>query len=225
MKVARIYIRVSTEQQDLERQEKVVTDAEAQGYYIAGVYREKASGARADRPEMLRLIADLKEGDVVIAEKMDRISRLPLDEAEALIEKITKKGARLAIPGVVDLSSFTVGADPTAKIVLEMTQAMLLKLALQMARDDYETRIERRDGGIAKKRALDEALVAQGKPRQFYKGRKANDKLHASIIKLRTMAEPASISETAETLGCSQSLVKSVMAQYKKAQAQEPSKG
>jgi hypothetical protein len=29
------------------------------GYYIAGAYREKASGARADRPEILRMIADL----------------------------------------------------------------------------------------------------------------------------------------------------------------------
>ena len=43
--------------------------------YIAGVYREKASGARADRPELLRMIADLQPGEVVVAEKIDRISR------------------------------------------------------------------------------------------------------------------------------------------------------
>ncbi len=32
--------------------------------------REKASGARADRPELLRMIEDLQSGEVVIAEKM-----------------------------------------------------------------------------------------------------------------------------------------------------------
>ncbi|WP_425336088.1 recombinase family protein [Sinorhizobium numidicum] len=40
-------------------------------------YREKASGARADRPKLLRLIADLQPGEVVIGAKIDRISRLP----------------------------------------------------------------------------------------------------------------------------------------------------
>nr|WP_255416552.1 hypothetical protein [Erwinia sp. 198] len=29
------------------------------------MYREKASGARDDRPELLRMIADLQPGDVV----------------------------------------------------------------------------------------------------------------------------------------------------------------
>lgn len=72
-KVARVYIRVSTDEQDLQRQESIIENAKAAGYYVAAVYREKASGARADRPELLRMIADLQPGEVVIAEKMDRI--------------------------------------------------------------------------------------------------------------------------------------------------------
>ena len=44
MKVARVYMRVSTEGQDLSRQDAVVAQARAAGYYIAGVYREKAPG-------------------------------------------------------------------------------------------------------------------------------------------------------------------------------------
>ena len=54
MKVARIYLRVSTEEQDLTRQTDIVHSAREEGYYIAGIYREKASGARADRPELLQ---------------------------------------------------------------------------------------------------------------------------------------------------------------------------
>ena len=45
MKSARIYLRVSSEEQDLARQERLIDEARSAGYYIAGVYREKASGA------------------------------------------------------------------------------------------------------------------------------------------------------------------------------------
>ncbi len=108
--VARVYLRVSTDAQDLERQEAITTAAKAAGYYVAGIYREKASGARADRPELLRMIGDLQPGEVVIAEKIDRISRLPLPEAERPVASIQAKGARTGRPpGVVDLS------DPAAE--------------------------------------------------------------------------------------------------------------
>jgi len=148
MKVARIYLRVSTNEQDLARQAEIEQSTRSSGYYIAGVYREKASGARADRPELLRMIADLQPGEAVIAERIDRISRLPLAEAERLVGSIRSKGARLAVPGLVDLSDFATEADGVARIVLESVQELLLKLALQMARDDYETRRERQRQGV-----------------------------------------------------------------------------
>jgi len=85
LKIARVYLRVSTKDQDLSRQHSIIDDAKAAGFYIAAVYGEKASGAKADRPELLRLINDLQPGEVVISEKMDRISRLPLPDAEKLI--------------------------------------------------------------------------------------------------------------------------------------------
>mgnify|MGYP000999442425 FL=1 len=136
MKVARIYLRVSTDRQDLQRQESIVEAAKAAGYYVAGIYREKASGARADRPELLRMVADLQAGETVVAEKIDRISRLPLAEAEKLVDSIRAKGAKLAVPGVVDLSELAASSDGAARIVLEAVQDMLLRLALQMARDN-----------------------------------------------------------------------------------------
>jgi DNA invertase Pin-like site-specific DNA recombinase len=73
VKIARVYLRVSTDQQDLERQEQIVSDAKAKGFYVAGVYREKASGARSDRPELLRMIRPAR-GEVVSPERRDRIS-------------------------------------------------------------------------------------------------------------------------------------------------------
>ncbi len=199
MKVARIYLRVSTDEQDLARQADVERSTRAAGYYIAGVYREKASGARADRPELLRMISDLQPGEVVIAEKIDRISRLPLVEAEKLVASIRSKGAKLAVPGVVDLSEFAASADGVAKIVLESVQDLLLKLALQMARDDYETRRERQRQGVQLAKAV-------GK----YVGRIPDAATHQRIITLRGAGQ--TIKRTAELAGCSESQVKRIWA-------------
>lgn len=73
MRVARVYLRVSTQGQDLDRQESIIAEARDAGYYIAGVYREKASGARADRPELLRLIADLQAAEAEFDRQIDEI--------------------------------------------------------------------------------------------------------------------------------------------------------
>lgn len=195
--VARVYLRVSTDHQDLQRQESIVTSAKAAGYYVAAVYREKASGVSPDRPELLRMVADLQPGEVVIAESIDRISRLPLDEAEKLIAAIQERGARLAIPGVVDLSELAAVSEGVTRIVLEATQAMLLRLALQMARDDYEQRRRRQREGI-------EIAKREGK----YRGRKADTKGHERILALRKAGH--SIAETARLSGTSPATVKRV---------------
>ncbi len=201
MKIARIYMRVSSAAQDLTRQEALIEEAKAAGYYIGGLYREKASGARADRPEMLRMIGDLQPGEVVIAEKMDRISRLPLAEAEQLVETIKAKGARLAVPGVVDLSELVQNATGVARVVLESVQTMLLRLALQMARDDYEDRRRRQRQGI-------DLAKASGK----YTGRRPDTAKHSHIVSLRSGG--ASIAATAKAVRCSESQVKRVWAQH-----------
>lgn len=199
MKIARIYERVSTSEQDLTRQAAIEKMAIDNNYYIAGVYREKASGARADRPELLRMIADLQPGDVVIAEKIDRISRLPLPEAEKLIASIRRKGAKLAIPGIVDLSELAAESDGVSRIVLESVQELLLKLALQTARDDYELRRSRQRQGV-------QLAKAAGK----YSGRKANFPIHERIITLRQSG--LTIVRTATLAGCSISQVKRIWA-------------
>jgi len=199
LKVARVYLRVSTEEQDLTRQAGIEQSARAAGYYIAGVYREKASGARADRPELLRMIADLLPGETVIAEKIDRISRCPLPDAEKLIASIRNKGAKLAVPGLVDLSDLAADTDGVARIVLESVQELLLKLALQMARDDYETRRERQRQGIQL------AKAAGG-----YSGRAPDTQSHARIVAFRGAGQ--TIKRTAALTGCSLSQVKRIWA-------------
>ena len=198
-KIARIYLRVSTNEQDLGRQERIVSDARDAGYYIAGVYREKASGANMERSELKRMLADLQPGDVIIAERIDRLSRLPLPEAEALIDTIRQKGAKLSIPGVVDLSQFSEHLDPIAKIVLDATQEMLLKISLQIARDDYEIRRKRQQEGISQ---------AKQSYHSKYQVRRPDPQLHERVHSLRAAGH--TWKETATLAGCSVSYAKAL---------------
>jgi DNA invertase Pin-like site-specific DNA recombinase len=195
-------LRVSTKEQDLERQEGIIDQARAAGFYVAATYREKASGASADRPELLRMVTDLQPGEVVIAERIDRISRLPLPDAEALIDSIRAKGARLAVPGIVDLSELAETSEGVPRIVLEAVQNMLLRLALQMARDDYELRRERQQQGIR-----------QAQDAGKYQGRRADTKRHAQVIALRNSGH--SIAATADLTKFSLSQVKRISANAK----------
>lgn len=203
MKTARIYGRVSTEDQDFGRQYRLEEEARKQGYYVAKVYMEKASGTTADRPKLNELIDDLQPGDVIIAENIDRISRLPLQDAERLIGRIKDKGAVLAIPGLLDLSELNMeNQSEMAKVYLNGLADMLLKVSLLIARQDYETRRERQRQGIS-----------QAKEQGRYRGRRPDFNLHRNVYRLRSTG--VSIAETAKLANCSTTMVKKIMKQYK----------
>ncbi len=64
------YARVSTYGQTLDAQlEQLKTEG------CAKIYREKASGAQADRRELLRMLKAIGPGDVVTVARIDRLAR------------------------------------------------------------------------------------------------------------------------------------------------------
>ena len=81
------YARVSTRDQDLTGQ---IDALRASG--AGAIYREKISGARADRPELAKLMKVLAPGDVVLVTKLDRLGRSTRELLE-LIERIAQAGA------------------------------------------------------------------------------------------------------------------------------------
>src|SRR6476620_491672 len=81
------YARVSTQDQHLTGQLEALTAAGA-----TTIYREKISGARADRPQLAKLMASLKPGDIVQVTKLDRLGRSTRELLD-LIERIGKAGA------------------------------------------------------------------------------------------------------------------------------------
>lgn len=64
------YARVSTEEQRLDRQMDALEKAGCERIFL-----EKASGAKASRPELEKLLSALRDGDEVVVAKLDRISR------------------------------------------------------------------------------------------------------------------------------------------------------
>lgn len=81
------YARVSTQDQD--------NAAQIAALNIAGceiIFEEKASGGRWDRPELHRLLGQLRKDDILVVWKLDRLSR-SLKDVLSIIEKVEKAEA------------------------------------------------------------------------------------------------------------------------------------
>lgn len=99
-KKAAIYCRVSTYEQgqgevsSLMGQEDLLRNyCKSKGWDVNGVYIDKASGSSLERNEIIRLLSDAEERkfDIVLATKIDRISRSVLDYLD-VDKKLTELG-------------------------------------------------------------------------------------------------------------------------------------
>lgn len=83
------YARVSTEDQDLALQRAALKEAGCKK-----IFEEKISGAQRARSELDRLFEQLREGDVVVVARLDRLARSTRDLL-GLAEEIADRGAGL----------------------------------------------------------------------------------------------------------------------------------
>ena len=81
------YARVSTEDQHLDAQTSALEAAGAER-----IFSEKISGTKKVRPELARMIEQLRGGDVVVVAKYDRLSR-SLQDLLSIVEAIREQGA------------------------------------------------------------------------------------------------------------------------------------
>jgi DNA invertase Pin-like site-specific DNA recombinase len=82
------YARASTYGQTLDAQ---LGHLKAAG--CARIFRQKVTGARADRKELLRMLKQLAAGDVVTLTRIDRLARSTFD-LFAIVKQIADAGAR-----------------------------------------------------------------------------------------------------------------------------------
>jgi DNA invertase Pin-like site-specific DNA recombinase len=193
----RAYLRASTDEQDAGRArsflEKFVSD---HNNVIACEYLENASGAAADRAQLLRLLNDAHKGDVLLIESIDRLPRLPAEDWAKLKAGIDTKGLRII---ALDLPTSHQGmrdmkGDEFTGRMLAAINSMLVEMMAAIARKDYEQRRERQAQGIEKAKAA-------GK----YQGRPVDENLHKRVREL--LAAGLGIRATARHTNCSTTTV------------------
>ncbi len=83
------YARVSTDDQDLRLQRAALKDAGCKR-----TFEEKVSGAKRDRPELAKMIEQLRDDDTVVVTRLDRLARSTRDLLD-IAEKLKEAGAGL----------------------------------------------------------------------------------------------------------------------------------
>ena len=68
------YARVSTDDQDLRLQRAALKEAGCKR-----TFEEKVSGAKRDRPELAKMIEQLRDDDTVVVTRLDRLARSTRD--------------------------------------------------------------------------------------------------------------------------------------------------
>jgi DNA invertase Pin-like site-specific DNA recombinase len=108
------YARVSTDGQTLDAQQSALKAAGAEK-----LFSEKVSGARSDRKELLRAIAALSAGDVLLVTRLDRLARSTRDLLNVLATISEKSaGFRSLADPMIDTTS------PHGRLILAVLGAL-----------------------------------------------------------------------------------------------------
>lgn len=216
MPFVRAYLRASTEDQDAQRARTALEDfARAQGQEVASWYVENESGAKLARPELQRLLADCRPGDVLLVEQVDRLSRLAEGDWDTLKDAMKARGVRvvsLDLPtshGALRALSAPKPAGETdaTALILNAINSMLMDMLAVMARKDYRDRQRRQAEGIQK-----------AKTAGLYKGRRVDTKRHATILAL--LKGGKTWSQVCDLTGASRSTVLRALNAHKAAEGQ-----
>lgn len=151
------YARVSTKEQSLDLQKDALTKAGC-----TDIFSEHISGAKSDRPELQKMIEQLREGDTIVVWKLDRLGR-SLRDLVNLISQFQEKGV-----GFQSLQDNIDTTTPTGKLTFHLFAALA-----EFERDIISTRTKAgleaarargRKGGRPKglsKKAQDKARLAE----------------------------------------------------------------
>ncbi len=137
------YARVSTKDQDPAAQ---VQALEAAGCEM--IFQEKAQGGRWDRPELHRLLGQLRQGDVLVVWKLDRLAR-SLKDVLAIMERVEKAGAGFrSLTEVIDTTT------PAGRMMMQMVGAFAeFERAMLRERTKAGLAAARKEGRIGGRRS------------------------------------------------------------------------
>lgn len=142
------YARVSTKGQakdgnSLEVQEKLLRENGA-----TVIYHDAFTGTKVDRPELNKLVGMLKDGDLLIVSKLDRLGR-SLSQTSELITKLLERGVTINILNLGVLSGSSVNT-------------LMRNILLAFAQFERDMIVERTSEGKAIARERDD--YREGRP-------------------------------------------------------------
>ena len=182
----RIYVRASTKEQDAERalDDLVMFSKKYGDKYVP--YVENHTGTKLERPELTKLLNESEQGDILLVESVDRLSRLTQKDFDILKERIKQKGLRLIVADIP--TTHVTASDNMTGELMSVINSMLIDLLATMARLDNEKRKER---------------IKQGLARSGYKptGKKADTAKHERIKALLATGAMTK-EEIAKVVGC-----------------------
>lgn len=109
------YIRVSTVEQNTERQLKNIA--------CDRIYEEKISGKDTNRPQLQAMLSNIRSGDVINIHEMSRLARNTRDLLN-LVEEITSKGATVVFHKENLVFKGNEKQDPYQKMMMTMLGAV-----------------------------------------------------------------------------------------------------
>lgn len=136
------YIRVSTNEQNLDRQLEAIKPYVTDEKYL---YSDKASGKDMERAGFQNMLKALREGDTLYIKSIDRLGRNKA-QIKKYLEKFKKEGIRIKI---IDLPTTMQEVSEGQEWVIDMINNIIIEVYTSMAEQERATILQRQREGIA----------------------------------------------------------------------------
>ncbi|MED4050747.1 recombinase family protein [Priestia megaterium] len=136
------YIRVSTNEQNLDRQLEAIKLYVTDEKYL---YSDKASGKDMERAGFQNMLKALREGDTLYIKSIDRLGRNKA-QIKKYLEKFKKEGIRIKI---IDLPTTMQEVSEGQEWVIDMINNIIIEVYTSMAEQERATILQRQKEGIA----------------------------------------------------------------------------
>ncbi|MGM0241221.1 recombinase family protein [Enterococcus sp. AZ103] len=165
------YLRVSSADQNLERQKQLISDWKLEKEINSQdliFFEEKVSGKNVqERSQLLKALDYLRERDTLVVTSLDRLGRNSNDIKD-LLQQVRSKGANVEI---LDLPSFSGVTDDSLRNLLSN---LVIEVFSYIAESERVKILERQEQGIA---IAKEKGIYKGRPLKYHAGATGQNKL------------------------------------------------
>src|SRR6478735_12492376 len=136
------YIRVSTNEQNLDRQLEAIKPYLRDEKYL---YSDKASGKDMERDGFQNMLKAMRDGDTLYVKSIDRLGRNKA-QIKKYLEQFKKEGIRIKI---IDLPTTMQEVPEGQEWVIDMINNIIIEVYTSMAKQERVTILQRQREGIA----------------------------------------------------------------------------